>query len=63
MNRMTNTTTKQASQTKAEQTQTALAELLATATRRGFYGSATLTLSLQDGHIQHVKVATERMLK
>lgn len=48
---------------KAEQAQTAFAQLLAEASRRGFYGTAGLTLSIQDGHIQHIRVALERMIK
>jgi len=48
---------------KQEQTQAAVAELLATAARQGFYGTASLTLNVQDGHIQHVKISTERMMR
>ena len=48
---------------KAHQAETAFAQLLAEATRRGFYGTAGLTLSIQDGHIQHIRVLVERMIK
>jgi hypothetical protein len=41
----------------------ALAQLLADASRRGFYGEAGITLSVQDGRIQHIRVALERMIK
>jgi len=41
----------------------ALAQLLADASRRGFYGEAGLTMSVQDGRIQHIRVAMERMIK
>jgi len=41
----------------------ALAQLVADASRRGFYGEAGLTLSVQDGRIQHIRVAMERMIK
>jgi hypothetical protein len=41
----------------------ALAQLLADVSRRGFYGEAGLTLSVQDGRIQHIRVAIERMIK
>jgi hypothetical protein len=41
----------------------ALAQVLAEASRRGFYGEAGLTLSVQDGRIQHIRVAVERMIK
>jgi hypothetical protein len=40
-----------------------LAKLLADASRRGFYGEAGLTLSVQDGRIQHIRVAVDRMIK
>jgi hypothetical protein len=48
---------------KIEQAETAFAQLMADASRRGFYGTAGLTLSIQDGHIQHIRVAIERMIK
>ncbi len=48
---------------KAEQAQTAFAQLLADASRRGFYGNASLTLSIQDGRIQHIRMMLERMIK
>jgi hypothetical protein len=48
---------------KAEQATEAFARLLADASRRGFYGTAGLTLSIQDGHIQHIRVAMEKMIK
>jgi uncharacterized protein with FMN-binding domain len=48
---------------KAEQAEEAFARLLADASQRGFYGNAGLTLSIQDGRIQHIRVALERMIK
>ena len=48
---------------KIERVEQALAQLLADASRRGFYGEAGLTLSVQDGRIQHIRVAIERMIK
>jgi hypothetical protein len=48
---------------KVEQAEEAFARLLADASRRGFYGNAGLTLSIQDGRIQHIRVALERMIK
>jgi len=41
----------------------AFAQLVADASRRGFYGEAGLTLSVQDGRIQHIRVAMERRIK
>ena len=48
---------------KIEQIETALAKLIADSSQRGFYGEAGLTLSVQDGRIQHIRVAMERMIK
>jgi hypothetical protein len=48
---------------KIDQVEVALAQLIADASRRGFYGEAGLTLSVQDGRIQHIRVAVERMIK
>jgi hypothetical protein len=41
----------------------ALAQLLVDASRRGFYGEAGITLSVQDGRIQHIRVAIERRIQ
>ncbi len=48
---------------KIQQVEAALAKLLADSSQRGFFGEAGLTLSVQDGHIQHIRVAVERMIK
>jgi hypothetical protein len=48
---------------KAQQAQTAFAKLLADASRRGFHGTAGITLVMQDGHIQHLRVSVEEMVK
>jgi len=48
---------------KVEQAEMAFAQLLTDTSRRGFYGTAGLTLSIQDGRIQHIRVALERMIK
>ena len=40
-----------------------LAELLAEALRRGFHGTATVELSVQDGTIQHIRRRVERIEK
>jgi hypothetical protein len=50
-------------QNMIQRVEQALAKLLADASRRGFYGEAGLTLSVQDGRIQHIRVAVERMIK
>jgi hypothetical protein len=49
--------------TKIEQARGALDQLAAAVARPGYYGTATLTFSLQDGHVQQVKIATERLVK
>ena len=43
--------------------QAAFAQLVAEASRQGFHGTAGLILSVQDGHIQHVKVKVERLMR
>jgi hypothetical protein len=48
---------------KVEQVESALAKLISESSQRGFYGEAGLTLSVQDGRIQHIRVAVERMIK
>jgi hypothetical protein len=48
---------------KIQQVEAALAKLLADLSQRGFHGEAVLTLSVQDGVIQHIRVALERMIK
>ena len=48
---------------KVTQLELALAELLAEALRRGFFGTAALELSVQDGTIQHIRRRVERIEK
>lgn len=48
---------------KADHAQREFARLLVDASKRGFHGTAGITLSLQDGHIQHLKVHMEKMVK
>jgi hypothetical protein len=48
---------------KVAQLQSALAEMLAEALRRGFFGTAALELSVQDGTIQHIRRRVERIEK
>jgi hypothetical protein len=48
---------------KVAQLQAALAELLADVLRRGFFGTATVELSIQDGTIQHIRRRLERIDK
>lgn len=39
------------------------AKLLAAAETRGFYGTASIVLNVQDGHIQHLRISVDRMVK
>ena len=48
---------------KVEQAEVAFAQLMADTSRRGFYGNAGLTLSIQDGRIQNIRVAVEKLIK
>jgi len=48
---------------KLAQLQSALAEILAESLRRGFFGTAALEVSVQDGTIQHIRRTIERIEK
>jgi len=49
--------------TKVAQLQTAMAEILAEALRRGFFGTVAIELSVQDGTIQHIRRRMDRIEK
>jgi hypothetical protein len=46
---------------KVAQLQAILAEMLAEALRRGFFGTAAVELTVQDGTIQHIRRKVERV--
>lgn len=48
---------------KLTQAETAFARLVAEASQRGFYGTASLVLSIQDGRIQQIRVAMEKKIQ
>lgn len=48
---------------RAHDAQAAFAELLTASSRRGFYGTVTLSMNVQDGFIQQVRVTTERVVR
>jgi hypothetical protein len=48
---------------KVAQLQSALAELLSETLRRGFFGTAALEVSIQDGTIQHIRRKVEQIEK
>ena len=50
-----------ASETKTDRAQAALRELLAEATRKGFYGAAAIEVAVQDGVIQNIRRRIERI--
>jgi len=58
-----NATDRQPKQNKREQAQAEFSRLLEAAEARGFYGTASITVNVQDGAIQHLKVAVERMIR
>jgi hypothetical protein len=49
--------------TKVAQLQQALAELLAATLKRGFFGTAAVEVSVQDGTIQHIRRKVEQIEK
>jgi len=48
---------------RRHQAQAEFDKLLQLAAARGFYGTASLTVCVQDGAIQHLKVAVDRMIR
>jgi len=48
---------------KVAQLQAVMAEILAEALRRGFFGTAAVELSVQDGTIQNIRRKVERIEK
>ena len=52
-----------ANQTRRAKLERAMAEILAETLRRGFHGTASLELAVQDGTIQHIRRRIERIEK
>jgi hypothetical protein len=48
---------------KAQQAERAFLDMLKAASERGFYGTTSLVLVVQDGHIQNLRVSVERVIK
>jgi hypothetical protein len=48
---------------KLAQLEATVAEMLAEALRRGFFGTAAVELSIQDGTIQHIRRRVDRIEK
>ena len=52
-----------ANKNKISQMSIAMKEILEEATRRGFYGTAAIEISVSDGSIQWIKRRVERVVK
>ena len=52
-----------ANKSKVLRAETAWSKLLGEVLKRGFYGTATLELSIQDGTIQHIRHKVEAIEK
>ena len=50
-------------ESKSVRAEAALAEVLQQSLQRGFFGSAGVVLSVQDGHIQHIRLTVDRMIR
>ncbi len=48
---------------KLAQVQAAITEIMAESLRRGFFGTATVEVVVQDGTIQHIRRIVERIEK
>lgn len=60
---MTRTKTTTPSSDRRQQAQREFQRLLTNACVAGFHGSASVTIIVQDGHIQYARVTVERMVK
>jgi hypothetical protein len=60
---MTTHSTTAANAKKVDQLQTVVREILVEALRRGFFGTAAIELSVQDGTIQHIRRRVDRIEK
>jgi uncharacterized protein with FMN-binding domain len=58
-----NATENNVKSSKRAQAQAEFVKLLSAAETRGFHGTASITVNVQDGHIQHMKVLVDRMIK
>ncbi|MGW8255906.1 MAG: hypothetical protein ACWGMZ_00320 [Thermoguttaceae bacterium] len=58
-----NATATSANAKKVAQLEKSLAEMLAATLRRGFFGTAAVEVSVQDGTIQHIRRRVEQIEK
>ena len=49
-----------ASQSKAREAEAQFAKLIKNVCGRGFFGTASVTVTVQDGHIQYTRVVVDR---
>ncbi|WP_146448216.1 hypothetical protein [Bythopirellula polymerisocia] len=60
---MTRTKCTSQSNDRRQQAQAEFEKLISNACVAGFHGSASVTITVQDGHIQYARVTVERMVK
>ena len=48
---------------KCRKAEAEFAKMIANVCGRGFYGSASVTVTVQDGHIQYTRVVVDRVVK
>jgi hypothetical protein len=58
---MTHSTSTPGNAKRVAQLQAIVAEILAESLRRGFFGTATVEVNVQDGTIQHIRRTIERI--
>lgn len=63
MQTATNDADRGATQQRPRDPEGAFADLLTETRRRGFYGTVSLTLHVQDGFVQQMRVASERIVR
>ncbi len=48
---------------KRYQAEAEFVKIIESVCRGGFYGTASVTVSVQDGHVQHTRVVVDRMVR
>ena len=59
---MSTTSTKRNTE-RREQAKVEFARVIENVSSRGFFGTASVTVNVQDGHIQYTRVCVDRMVK
>ena len=60
---MTRTKATTAPSDKRQQAETEFTRLIENVCQRGFHGTASVTVTIQDGHIQYTRVLVDRVVK